>query len=103
MRELLRRAVFAGDNLESDSQPVSFASPDPGNHWRRHRRRSIWRWWLFLLLAVAAGGLFAFNFDHGDTAAEVMLAAISLLAMRGAWRADRQIRACDSALRELGK
>jgi hypothetical protein len=55
-----------------------------------------------LLLAVAAGGLFAINFDRGDTTAEVMLAAIALLAMRGAWRADRQIRACDSALREIG-
>ncbi len=88
--------------MESESQPISLESPGPGDHWRRHRRRSIWRWWLFLLLAVAAGGLFAFNFDRGDTAAEVMLAAISLLAMRAAWRADRQIRACDSALREMG-
>jgi hypothetical protein len=74
-------------------------SADPLGRWRAHRRRCYWRWWGYVILSVAATGLFLLNYRRGDAAALAILLVIALLSLRGAWKNDRQIRLCDQMMR----
>lgn len=79
-------------------EPVETA--DPLTRWRAHRRRCYWRWWGYVILSLAATGLFLHNFRRGDDGALAILLVIALLSLRGAWKNDRQIRMCDQAMRK---
>jgi uncharacterized membrane protein len=58
-------------------------------------------WWIYLLISVAGAILFIRNFQARDPYSFAILLLIPLLALRQAWRTDRQISACDHHIRQI--
>jgi hypothetical protein len=68
--------------------------------WRRRRSRLRWRWWVYLSIAIVGAVVFVRNFRTPDPINFAIFLLIPLLALRQAWKTDRQIALCDRRLRE---
>ena len=75
-------------------------TPQALDHWRLRRRR-LRRWfWTYLLVAALGAFLFVRGFHSPDPYYFAILLLIPLLALRQAWKTDREIVACERHIRE---
>jgi len=65
------------------------------------RRRTLRRWfWVYLLISAIGAFLFVRSFRSPNPYEFALFLLIPLIALRQAWRMDRQIVACDRHIRE---
>jgi apolipoprotein N-acyltransferase len=77
---------------------MSSTTPQGREYWfalRRHHRR--W-FWVYLLIAILGTIVFVRSFPPRDPYSFAVLLLIPLLALRKAWRSDRNIALCDRQL-----
>jgi hypothetical protein len=70
-------------------------SADATLKWREYRNALRRRWWMYALIAVAGAAWFVHNLQTGEPNLFAVLLLIPLIALRQAWKTDRQIVACD--------
>jgi hypothetical protein len=63
--------------------------------WESHRKTLRRRWWFYAVVAAAGAAYFIRNLETGEPNLFAVLLLIPLLAIRQAWKTDRQIVACD--------
>jgi apolipoprotein N-acyltransferase len=67
-------------------------------YWIALRRKTRWRFWVYLLIAIGGTVVFVRSFPPRDPYSFAVLLLIPLLALRQAWRSDRRIALCDRQL-----
>jgi integral membrane sensor domain MASE1 len=88
-----------GNDLTAYHFPMPIPTPQALAHWRFRRSRLRLWWWIYLLISVAGAILFIRNFQARDPYTFAILLLIPLLALRQAWKTDRQITLCDQHLK----
>jgi hypothetical protein len=73
-------------------------TPQGREYWQHRRSQLRWRWWLCLGIAIIGAAFFVRSFPIRDPYAFAVLLLIPLIALRQAYRADRQIALCDKQL-----
>jgi hypothetical protein len=76
-------------------------TPDGLLKWRSHRRSLRRWWWFYLAIAVTGGVWFIRNLTVGEPDFFAVMLLIPLIALRQAWKTDRQIVECDRRLNEF--
>jgi hypothetical protein len=69
--------------------------------WQSHRRSLRRWWWFYLAIAVVGGVWFIRNLTVGDSNLFAALLLIPLIALRQAWKTDRQLVECDREFRKF--
>jgi peptide-methionine (S)-S-oxide reductase len=66
--------------------------------WIALRRRLQWQWWGWLSAGIVAVVLFCRGFPYHDGVPFAVMLLLPVALLRQAWRADRQLRACETGL-----
>jgi apolipoprotein N-acyltransferase len=82
---------------------VQTTTPQGREYWLALRRQNRRWFWVYLLIAVGGTIVFVRSFPPRDPYSFAILLLIPLLALRQAWRSDRQISLCDRQLPIIGQ